>query len=247
MRDKAFEIRGLKPPPIHPPEAPTLLPIEDVSAISWQGSAGASGYTIERAESPDGEWSVVAENVSDADVQYRPLYNDRTAERNHTYSYRIIAVNESGASPPSNTVAAPAVAYHTLVDECRDWEQTYRTKGELLIKYDEARKTKEDAHRFLGQGGDVVFYQCEENIRAFRLYTFLPDKVTDFKISGSSDGNTYTALDVKRTEYYSGEGEYDYDKPVLFSAESIPADILYLKITFPGKAQISRIEIKYGS
>ena len=52
--EKAFEIRGLKPPPLEPPAPPKLLPIESASAISWQGSAGAAGYDVWRADEPDG-------------------------------------------------------------------------------------------------------------------------------------------------------------------------------------------------
>ena len=49
VRDKAYEIRGLQPPPLERPAPPKLLPIEKVSAISWQGSAGASAYDVWRA------------------------------------------------------------------------------------------------------------------------------------------------------------------------------------------------------
>jgi hypothetical protein len=51
-RRQAFEIRGLTAPPIEPPAPPALLPIEDVAAISWQGSAGAQDYVVERAIAP---------------------------------------------------------------------------------------------------------------------------------------------------------------------------------------------------
>ena len=75
VRDKAYEIRGEKPPAIERPAAPKLLPIEKVSAISWQGSAGASGYDVWRASAEsEWRWKKIAEKVSDADVQYRPLF-----------------------------------------------------------------------------------------------------------------------------------------------------------------------------
>ncbi len=50
MREKAHEIRGIEPPPLEVPRPPKLLPIERVSAISWQGSAGADSYNVWRAE-----------------------------------------------------------------------------------------------------------------------------------------------------------------------------------------------------
>ena len=73
VRDKAFGIRGKpRPPPREPPGAPKLLPISDPSAISWQSAAGAECYDVERASTSNGPWAVVGEDVSDADVQYRP-------------------------------------------------------------------------------------------------------------------------------------------------------------------------------
>src|SRR3954462_8805688 len=56
VRNKAFEIRGLQPPPIEPPAPPKLLPIEKVSSISWQGSTGANGYDVWRAPAAAGPW-----------------------------------------------------------------------------------------------------------------------------------------------------------------------------------------------
>ena len=68
-REKAYEIRGEAPPPLEFPAAPRLLPITDAAAISWQGSAGASSYLVERATSPTGPWMVVADAVDDTAVQ----------------------------------------------------------------------------------------------------------------------------------------------------------------------------------
>ncbi len=53
-RRKAFEIRGLDPPALQKPQPPTMLPIADASAISWQGSVGARGYLVERARRTTG-------------------------------------------------------------------------------------------------------------------------------------------------------------------------------------------------
>ncbi len=93
MRDKAYEIRGLKPPPLERPAPPKLLPIERVSAISWQGSAGASAYDVWRASAAAGPWSKIASGVTDADVQYRPLFNDDSAVPGQKYWYRVVARN----------------------------------------------------------------------------------------------------------------------------------------------------------
>ncbi|MHC4206137.1 MAG: cellulase family glycosylhydrolase, partial [Planctomycetota bacterium] len=87
MRQKAFEIRGIPAPPIEKPAPSVLLDIEDVAAISWQGSAGAQSYIVERAQSKEGPWLPVKCNISDAALQYRPLFNDTGAEIGKTYYY----------------------------------------------------------------------------------------------------------------------------------------------------------------
>lgn len=101
MRKKAYEIRGLPVPPIPKPEAPVLLPIRNPTAISWRGSAGASGYDVQRSEKESGPWTTVGLHISDAAVQYMDLFQDKSAEIGKMYYYRIIAKNESGASPAS--------------------------------------------------------------------------------------------------------------------------------------------------
>ncbi len=247
LSDKAFEIQGKTRPMDTPPNAPTLLPISDVAFISWQGAAGASHYTIERSDAEDGPWKTIAENVSDADVQYRPLFNDETAEIGASYFYRVIAHNGAGASTPSAPVAAPVVHHRTLVDECRDVRFTHSTVGNIVIKNDEARKTKEDAHRFRGQQGDAVIYKMDEDIVSLKVYAFFPDKIMDISISGSADGHDYSDLTVQRQEFYSGEGEYDYYYPVTFSTDTVPPGLLWLKIQFPINIEVSRVEVKYGS
>ena len=95
-REKAYQIRGEEPPAPEAPAAPRLLPIADAAAISWQGSAGASSYIVERAPNAAGPWTVVADAVDDTTVQYRPLFNDATAEPGLSYFYRVTAQNAAG-------------------------------------------------------------------------------------------------------------------------------------------------------
>lgn len=139
VRQKAHEIRGLGPPPLAPPAAPKLLAIERVSAISWQGAAGASSYDVQRSNEPEGQWQTVAAGVSDAEVQYRPLMNDSTAEPGQSYYYRVIAHSEGGPSPPSNVVGPVAVNCRTLVDECTDLQSLHATTGSVALATENAR------------------------------------------------------------------------------------------------------------
>ncbi|MCX5685331.1 MAG: hypothetical protein NT049_16870, partial [Planctomycetota bacterium] len=120
LREAGFKIQGLAVPPVPPPEAPVLLPVGDVPLLSWRGAVGASGYDIQRAAKADGPWQTVAENVSDGDVAYRPLWSDTGVRAGQTVYYRVIARNATGASPPSNAVGPVQVKGVCFVDELKD-------------------------------------------------------------------------------------------------------------------------------
>ena len=246
LQEKAYEIRRMQPPELSLPAPPELLPIDEVAKISWQGSTGAASYRIERAEKQDGPWTTIADRVSDAEVQYRPLFNDKHAEKGKTYFYRIFAQNKAGESAPSNIVAAAPVKHLTLIDECRDWSQTAGIIGAPFIVRDNARQTKEDAHRFAGKEGDGIIYHFEQPVASFKAYVFFPNKVADFVISGSGDGESFIPLPFQRFDYYTGKGEYDYYKPVLFASSSTPDGITSIKFEFSTQAEISRIEVEYA-
>jgi mannan endo-1,4-beta-mannosidase len=249
MRDRAFAIRGQSTPPIDPPAAPTLLPIQTPAAISWQGSAGASSYDVERATAAAGPWSTIAKNVSDADTQYRPLFSDGAVEPGATYFYRVLARNSTGASPPSNVVGPVAADCQTLVDECVDLSLIANTKGDVVPRSDNARQTQEDAHRLaLPPGGEVV-YRVDEPIRAFRIYGFA-DGVTDLQVGASADGEDFSDVDMDRKKFNFGQGDYGYKVPVLFSGTVEASGPTYLKLSLPAATaeplQLSRVEIEYG-
>jgi mannan endo-1,4-beta-mannosidase len=249
MRDNAFAIRGQLPPPIELPAAPTLLAIVTPAAISWQGSAGASSYDVERATTAAGPWSTIAQNVSDADTQYRPLFSDGTVEPGATYFYRILARNSAGASPPSDVVGPVAAKCRTLVDECVDLSLVADTKGDVVPRSDNARQTQEDAHRLaLPPGGDIV-YQVDEPIQAFRIYGFAGG-VADLQVSASADGKNFADVEMDRKSFNFGQGDYGYKVPVLFTGAVETSGPTYLKFSLPAATaepvQLSRVEIEYG-
>jgi hypothetical protein len=86
------------------------------AGLTWRGSTGASGYTIERAEKPDGKWQVLAVGVPDSvifDVKkyedekaYEPsiFWREETSEPNKKYYYRVKGVNAGGETRYSNLV-----------------------------------------------------------------------------------------------------------------------------------------------
>jgi len=245
MRRKAHQIQGLAVPEPAVPQPPRLFPIDEVAAISWQGSAGAASYIVERATSANGPWKVVARDVSDAAVPYRPLFNDTEVEIGRQYFYRVKARNDAGPSAASNTVGPVTVHHLTLVDEMRDLSLMEECDG-IVRKTDETRKAKEDMDRVGASAGASIVYRTPKPIRTCKVYAFFPKRVTDLRFSLSSDGRDFTKVPAQRRDFFSGEGEYGYFKPVRYEIKPRSGDIRFVKFLFDGGTQISRVEIAYG-
>jgi hypothetical protein len=245
MRRKAYEIRALPLPKIPLPAPPKLLPITDAAAISWQGSVGAASYLVERASKKKGTWTVAGENLDETAVQYRPSFADTHVSKG-TWFYRVRARNGAGLSKPSNVVGPVKVTHATLVDELADFSQIHLRLGALETQTRDCRKAKEDAHRLAGKTDSMIVYRVSGPIRSCRLYAFFPKSVADFRFSTSRDGELYTRIPSESKPVASGAGDYGYWTPVLVHCKPPTRDARFLKIEFPGEAQIGRVEIQYG-
>jgi mannan endo-1,4-beta-mannosidase len=262
MREKAHEIRGLKPPPLEPPAPPKLLPIERTSAISWQGSAGAESYNIWRADGEDGPWSKIASEVLDAEVQYRPLFNDETAEPGSQYWYRVTARNPAGDSQPSNVVGPVPVQCRTLVDEFRDLAFIDAIEGDVFIATENARTVQEDCHRLAMHADSAVVYRVPAPISRVRLYSFTRDSSAVPQVFVSNDGAEYRPIEATRRTFEAGQTVYGYLTPLLVEANADAAGT-HVRIGLPAQSpsensadsaadasnapvELSRIEIEYG-
>ena len=70
--------------------------------IGW-----ARAYRIERKLASDKKWYVIAKEISDGKNQYDSRHDNLFTDTDEltvgqTYLYRVIGINESGESPPSN-------------------------------------------------------------------------------------------------------------------------------------------------
>jgi len=246
LRREAYAIRGVSPPPRAVPEPPVLRRIRRVWAIAWQGSAGADGYRVERAAAAEGPWMSVAEDVSDAAVAYRPLWNDDTIRTPGRYYYRVRARNSAGTSEPSGVVGPVRVRAVSLVDEMRDDSQLFHTSGPVSFVTDETRKAKEDMHRLAGEAGATLTYHINAPMRSARIDVFFPGDVVDLRISTSKNNENYEPLRMRRRDFFSGTGDYDYWKPVRYDVRNLPPEARYLRIECETAMQIGRIEIVHA-
>jgi len=245
VRATAFAIRGLPVPPVPCPAPPTLLPVTDAAAISWQGSVGATGYQVERAASRAGTWEIIATNVNEAFTQYRPQFADETAPAGQWF-YRVRARNEAGCSEPSNECGPVTVNHATLVDELPNFSRLQSHHGGWRLTDRDCRAAKEDAHRLAGATGDTLIYQLPTGLQSCRVFTFFPKPNTenDLKISVSPDGRNFHAVPAQKTTFFHGAGDYGYWPPVLYQADNLGGT--YLKIELTGETQLGRVEITHN-
>lgn len=246
IREKAYQIDGLTVPPLPIPERPKLLDINDVSEISWQGSAGAQAYIIERKEEYVDEWKVIADNIDDAKYQYRPLFNDETAEIGKRYFYRIAAKNESGISDYSNIVGPVEVKFKKIVDEMENFDKVFQKDGELqLLTYQDIRRAKEDRSRLIGQAGSYIIYKSPMNITEVKVDFFLSDEDGDIKIAAGNDINNLSEVIPEKQIFKFGKNDYNFFDAVRYTSINLPENSRFIKITLNDGVQISRVEIKY--
>lgn len=246
MRAKAYEIDGRKVPPLGIPQPPKLLPIKDIYSISWQGSVGASSYIIERKESGNDIWLVVADSVTDADAAYRPLFMDTSAVLKHQYYYRVIAKNESGRSEPSNEVGPVKVNFLKIVDELADDSKIFKKEGTIEpIIFKELYQVKEDQSRLEASSGSSIIYKVPESISSFLVNAFMRSNVCGISLLASASLINFTPLSFKLESFPPRKNVYGFLTPVKYSCDEFPHDTKYIKILCNDEAQLSRVEIEY--
>ena len=244
-REKAFEIRGMKIPEIPVPEAPTLLPVNDAVHISWQGSTGASSYDIQRAQKAEGPWKTIGFSVSDAAVQYFPLFADETAKPGNEYFYRVIAKNNSGVSYPSNVQGPVKVYYYSLIDNADNFGKPYHKSDKISIDTRDDRKFKEDMYRYKGDKNDFIVYRVNGYIKGFKVYSFAEKNIPALSVSLSKDGNEYSPELQSILKSEPSSGDYGYWVPATYETDKVNGEFHYLRLKFNDAAEIARVEIYY--
>jgi mannan endo-1,4-beta-mannosidase len=247
IREKAYEIDGNTQPRLPVPEKPTLLTINDVSSISWQGSVSAQSYIVEREEADSSEWRVVAKDVDESRYQYRPLFSDESAEFGKRYFYRVSAKNESGISEPSNVVGPIEVKNKTLVDEMESFDKVFQKDGELrLLTFQDIRRAKEDRSRLTGKKGSYVIYKVPSAALSVKVDAFRRDGESNVSIAADSDLTTFYDLPTDAEVFRFGPNDYRFFDAVSYTCDKIPVGTKFIKILLNEGIQIARVEISYS-
>lgn len=249
MRQAGFKIQGLPVPPLPVPDPPALLPIGDAPLLTWRGSAGASGYDIQRSADADGPWSVIAENVSDADIAYRPLYSDTAVRAGQTWFYRVTARNASGVSAPSNVVGPVRVARVCLADELQDFTLAQARSAGLKLNNAYNALYAEYLFRAQGDAGDWLTYQTPGSIESVEIVAFFADDGGDLVLESSADGADFAALrpqrHARRLPSPPGGAAGKQRRTMITYEAAVPAGQRVLRIRWTGPAEVDRVEVYY--
>lgn len=248
LRRRAFAIRGTRDPARGEPAAPSIIAVDAGGLLSWRGSAGASGYDIQRTESLEEAWRTVATGVSDAAMQYRPLHADQTAVPGRSYWYRIVARNEAGKSAPSAAYGPVTISHRTLVDELWNSSRMFISSGVLEFRTSQSRRFKEDAHGLIGKKDAVVVYRTDGPIVGGRVWVFAESAGSHLLFSVSGDGVDFTPIDLRGDTLASGDTRtYGYWQPIRYRIDEAPLGMRYLRMEFRGPPiRVTRIELEYG-
>ncbi len=251
VRERAFAIRGLTPPPLLKPKPPRLLTITEGGQMTWQGSVGAVSYDVQRSERARGPWTLVGAGLSDAHVQYRPLFTDESLQPGKTYHYRVVARNSAGISKPSNVVGPIRVMHRTLVDELWNDARIFLKEGNLQFVDNQARKFKEDCHRLAGQAKSAIVYRAPGGIQAVRILLFSQSDQPAIRVLFSPDGRKFVPAESKvtGTATHGGDAYGFWKAQVCSAAQELRNDGTphgdYVRIEFLAEAQLSRVEIDH--
>ncbi len=247
MREKAGQISGANVVRLPVPGTPVLLPIRDVSAISWQGTVGAEQYVLERRPEQDTTWTVLNSGLDDARYQYRPLFSDESAEIGKRYFYRVKAQNASGQSGYSNVVGPVGVTAKVIVDEMESFDKLFQRDGDLmLLTHEDVRKAKEDASRLTGKEGSYVIYKVPTSASSVRVDAFRVKEGSNVSIAVDSSLTTFKDLPTKTEEFRPGVNDYGFFDAVSYVCTEIPTWARFIRISLNEGVQVGRVEISYS-
>jgi len=250
LREAAFRIQGLPLPPVPVPDAPVMLPVGDVPLLSWRGSAGASGYDVQRAGKAGGPWQTVAENVSDGETAYRPLYSDTAVRAGQTVFYRVIARSAAGASPPSDAVGPVTVKGVCFADELKDLSLACGKSEGLKLANDHNGHYAEYLYRAKGDKGDWLLYKMPAAIAEAKVAAFFSESpAADLALEASADGKAFSPLPAGRRERtyaanpQAASGSKVRARTLVEYSAAVPRGSTYLKILWTGPAELDRVEL----
>ncbi len=231
---------------IHSPGIPQMLPVTNVSAINWQGSAGAEYYILERANGLTGRWQSIAQ-IADTSNYFDSLYHDTTVKVGKRYYYRVIAANQTGRSAPSAPVLSKKVDFYTFIDHFNTNDKVLLNDGPFNLLSNQCDTEIPDEHCLRADTGTVLEYHLPGQMKSINLLTCFPDSVFDPNFWVSQNGKQYIPLQLKRSNYSFPGFSNKQPSAQLYEADRFPVYSRFLKIQCNGITDFSRVEVEYGN
>jgi hypothetical protein len=245
MRRLAFEARGLPVPPAAAPLAPFMLSATSRGAVAFRGALGARDYVIERQIAPDGPWERVADHFDETLVPYR-AFVDPAPPIGQKVRYRVTALSDAGASPPSQPSAETVIEGRLFVDEMERAGAGPRTETGATVTTEHPEHCKMDWSRLAGPAGARVEYRPQGRPTALRVYAFTESRSGQvFDVAWSADGQTFTRLATSEDSFLVPGDTPETRRPVRITAATIPPTARALGITYLMPAEIGRVEIDW--
>jgi hypothetical protein len=251
IRQHAYSINGQTPPSLPTPIAPVLLSDIKPNDIRWKGSAGARYYTIERATSLGGPFTVIATNVTDdkSISKYGTLYEDTSAAVATNYYYRMKAQNASGSYSAYSNVVGPVSS--GIKDDLNDFSKMHSHTANLGFDSSNPQLIGGDTSRLYKTTStyeNIVYNSGTDTMKSFDVdsYFWTGEGMVDFKFYASYDGQIYN-------EITPGKNNMGGDWIHIIYSATLPLNTKYLKIEFRNTSanywnpQISSVQIKYGA
>jgi mannan endo-1,4-beta-mannosidase len=246
LREKAWQIGGATVPRLPLPAAPELLEIKNVAEISWKGAVGAESYSVERRGYDDPAWTVVSDGIDEARYQYRPLFNDETAEVGKAYFYRVKARNHTGISEPSNVVGPVTVTMKKIVDEMENFNNVFQKDGSLeLLTSQDIRRAKEDRSRLTGSAGSYIVYKVPPSTYEATVSVLSADSSREVRLLTSADALKFSESTPQKEIFSVIKNDYGFFHAITFRLTDVPQGTAYVKIVLDGNVQIGRVEFTY--
>jgi len=191
---------------------------------------------------------VITPRASDADIGYRPLYCDTTAQPGVQYYYRIRARNDAGFSDLSEPAGPATATGRMLIDEMGDGSAWYaKSEGITFLPLNDAAKANEDRTRIGGSAGSSILYRVrgavtELQVDVFNTHT---DADTSMRLYAGDSPEHLLPLGVARTVYAPLKNEYGAYTCVRLTAGADPGAGAFVKIVLASDCQLGRVELSY--
>lgn len=203
--------------PTTPLDAPLITAItrtNGVSTVTWRGTAGATDYVVER-QIPGKAWTAVHDGTLGASAG---TVTDFTSPAGA--SYRVRAINPSGAAPAISDVVTPAGG-DVLVDPLQNWRLT-SSHTDTAVQAD----PEGGFVTAVGGGSGTVTWKQNGLTRA----AFQTDDTAALRVETSTDGSTWAAADTT----IGADGTV--------TADSLTGD--YVRVVVTGTAHLTRATLR---